>query len=54
MTGSAAAMTVKHRSLEGLCLPFRFTGILKRVIVEVEGEPLFDPDLEYRIALARQ
>ena len=34
--------------------PFRFTGILKRVIVEVEGEPLYDPELEYRIALAGQ
>ncbi|MBI4766519.1 MAG: arylsulfatase [Deltaproteobacteria bacterium] len=34
--------------------PFRFNGMLKRVIVDVEGEPLFDPDLEYRMALARQ
>ena len=34
--------------------PFRFNGILKKVIVEVEGEPLYDPDLEYRMALARQ
>ena len=34
--------------------PFRFTGILKKVIVEVEGEPLYDPELEYRIAMAKQ
>jgi arylsulfatase len=34
--------------------PFRFTGKLMRVIVTAEGERYSDPELEYRVALARQ
>jgi hypothetical protein len=34
--------------------PFRFTGILKRVVVTVEGEGYYDPELEFRVAMAKQ
>ena len=34
--------------------PFRFTGKLRRVIVTTEGEGYYDPELEFKIAIAQQ
>jgi len=34
--------------------PFRFTGTLERVLVELAGEPSIDPDAEAAAAIARQ
>ena len=34
--------------------PFRFTGVIKRVIVDVSGEHVVDYEAEMRIALAKQ
>ncbi|MBW2061844.1 MAG: hypothetical protein JRI95_09820, partial [Deltaproteobacteria bacterium] len=34
--------------------PFRFSGKLKRVIVNVNGDSYSDPELEYKIAMAKQ
>ncbi len=34
--------------------PFRFTGVLKRVIVNVEGEAYYNPEIEYKVAMAKQ
>ena len=34
--------------------PFRFTGTLERVVVEVDGEPFADPEIAAQEAIARQ
>ena len=34
--------------------PFRFTGTIERVIVDVSGEHVADHEAELRIALAKQ
>jgi arylsulfatase len=34
--------------------PFRFTGSIERVVVEVEGEPFLDPEGEAQVAVETQ
>ncbi len=45
---AGAAVTPEYKP------PFRFTGAIKRVIVDVSGEHVVDHEAEMRIVLAKQ
>jgi arylsulfatase len=38
----------------GYTAPFRFTGVLRRVTVDVSGEPFRDPDAEFESIMSEQ
>jgi hypothetical protein len=48
--GTDGSLGVSHR----YTAPFRFTGILERVVVEVDGEEYDDPEGEFAGFMARQ